>query len=363
MTRNTLPHDSNEYKIWVSDLKQRFNSTQIKAAVAVNTNLLTFYWQLGQEIIERQSKSQWGEGLLKQLSKDLMTEFPDMKGFSYRNLRYIRQWTEFWLSCSQEHSNWQQLVANLTAIPWGHNLAILTKAQSTAEAEFYTQQTLKHGWSRAVLVHQIESKLWQRDGQALSNFAQTLPTPQSELAQQTLKDPYLFDFLTLTTQHTERDLELSLIQHITQFLLELGAGFAYMGRQVPLEVGNKDFFIDLLFYHVNLQCYVVIELKTTSFEPEHAGKLNFYIKAVDELLKKPSDNATIGLLLCKEKDQVIAEWALSDINKPIGISEYQLTQELPAELQSKLPTIAQIEAELEADVKQQRGNDNNEKGT
>jgi predicted nuclease of restriction endonuclease-like (RecB) superfamily len=225
----------------------------------------------------------------------------------------------------------------------------MSKSQSHDEASYYVAKTQKHGWSRSVLVHQMESGLWQREGKALSNFEQTLLSPQSDLARQTLKDPYIFDFLALTDEYNERELEQGLVNHITQFLLELGAGFAYVGKQVPIQVGERDFFLDLLFYHTQLHCYVVIELKAISFEPEHAGKLNFYIKAVDELLRKDGDQPTIGILLCKDKDRLVAEYALSDIQKPIGVSEYQLTQSLPENLQSKLPSIEDIENELGGD--------------
>lgn len=347
MATNLPIYQQPEYRTWLVDLKSRFSAAQVKASVSVNTALLDFYWALGKDIHQKQANSHWGSGLIVQLSQDLRLEFPDIKGFSKRNLEQIRRWYRFY---AVEHSIAQQAVAQLQLIPWGHNLVIISKSGSLEEALFYVQMSRQHSWSRAVLTHQIESGLWQREGKAVTNFSQVLPASQSELAQQTLKDPYLFDFISLTKDYTEREIELALVEHITHFLLELGAGFAYMGRQVPLQVSNQEFFLDLLFYHVNLQCYVVIELKTTAFSPEHAGQLNFYIKAVDELMKKPADNPTIGLLLCKEKDQLIAEWALSGIHKPIGVSEYQLTKRLPAELQSKLPTVEQIESELEADL-------------
>ena len=337
-----LNHNS-DYKRWLKDLKQKVQQTQIKAAVQVNTTLLTFYWELGADIVQRQSTANWGDGFLKQLSKDLMKEFPDIKGFSLSNIKYIRQWYEFYRDDAEKS---QQLVGQLTRIPWGHNLKIISKCQSVPEAVFYVQNTLEQGWSRNVLTHQIESGLWQREGTALSNFSATLPAVQSDLAQQTLKDPYVFDFLTLTKSYNEKELEQGLIEHITQFLLELGAGFAYMGKQVKLQVGTRDFYIDLLFYHARLHCYVVIELKAGDFEPEHAGKLNFYIKAVDEQLRKEGDAPTIGILLCKNKDKLVAEYALSDIQKPIGVSEYQLTQSLPENLQSQLPSVEEIEQEL-----------------
>jgi len=321
-----------EYKAWLTTLKQQFQQTQLKAAVKVNTALLEFYWSLGSEIIEQQKNSIWGAGFLVQLSKDLIAEFPDVKGFSLSNIKYMRQWVLFY---TREGAIGQQLVGQLTQIPWGHNLKIISKCQNTTEALYYIQNTLQHGWSRNVLTHQMESGLWQREGQALTNFEQTLPPAQSDLAQQTLKDPYVFDFLALTEQHNERELEQGLVKHITHFLLELGAGFAYMGKQYPLQVGERDFYIDLLFYHTRLRCYVVVELKTGDFEPEHAGKLNFYIKAVDEGLRKTGDEPTIGILLCKNKDKLVAEYALSDIQKPMGVSEYQLTQSLPENLKAK----------------------------
>jgi len=338
---------NNEYKHWLKDLKQKVLQSQLKAVVKVNGALLEFYWELGEEIVHRQAQARWGDGFLKQLSQDLMAEFPEMKGFSKRNLEQIRKWYQFWSSASEIA---QQPVAQLWQIPWGHNLKIIAKCQSVEEAVYYVQNTMDNGWSRSVLTHQIESGLWQRKGKAISNFNETLPAPQSDLAQQALKDPYVFDFLTLSKQHSERELEQGLIEHITHFLLELGAGFAYMGKQYPIQVGERDFFIDLLFYHAQLHCYVVIELKIGDFEPEHAGKLNFYIKAIDEQLRKEADQPTIGILLCKNKDRLVAEYALSDIQKPIGVSEYQLTQSLPKNLQSKLPSIEEIENELAGEL-------------
>ncbi|WP_252177108.1 PDDEXK nuclease domain-containing protein [Endozoicomonas sp. 4G] len=332
-----------EYKNWLKTLKQKVLSTQLKAAVQVNSTLLAFYWELGEDIVRRQAQANWGEGFLKQLSKDLMSDFPEMKGFSRRNLELIRQWYTFW---SDDGAIAQQPVAQLTQIPWGHNQLIINKCKSKQEALYYVQNTIKHGWSRSVLTHQIESGLWQREGQAVSNFSATLPAVQSDMAQQTLKDPYVFDFLALTQNYNERELEKGLTEHITQFLLELGAGFSYMGKQFHIQVGQRDFFIDLLFYHVRLHCYVVVELKTVDFEPEHAGKLNFYIRAVDEQLRKEGDTPTIGILLCKNKDKLVAEYSLSDMQKPIGVSEYQLTQSLPENLQSQLPSVEDIEQEL-----------------
>jgi len=341
-----------EYRDWLVDIKRRAQSAQLKAATAVNTALLEFYWSLGADIAEKQKNATWGSGFLKQLSKDLMAEFTDMKGFSYRNLAAIKKWYLFY---SQEDAKVkqpasllrQQPVAELVQIPWWHNVVIIQKCNSVEQALFYVRKTIENNWSRSVLIHQIEIDLLARSGKAITNFDKTLPAPQSDLAREIIKDPYNFDFLTLTEDFTEWELEKGLIKHITRFLMELGAGFAYVGKQVPLQVGERDFFLDLLFYHTRLHCYVVIELKVSEFEPEHAGKLNFYIKAVDEQLRRDGDMPTIGILLCKGNDRVVAEYALSDIHKPMGVSEYELVRSLPDELRSSLPTIEQIEAELQ----------------
>ena len=326
---------SSDYRQWLQQLKSQFQHTQQNAVRAVNTEMLKFYWQLGEQIVEQQQNYAWGDGFLKQLSHDLMMEFPEMKGFSKRNLEYIRRWYLFW---SKDMSIAQQVVAQLGQIPWGHHTTILDKCKDIEIAKFYLQSSLQYGWSRAVLTHQIESQLWQRQGSSIDNFVNTLPTVQSDLAKQTLKDPYSFDFLSLSPEHNERQLEQGLIENITQFLLELGTGFAYVGKQVPLQVGQRDFYLDLLFYHTKLHCYVVIELKVVEFEPEHIGKLNFYIKAVDEQIKTEYDQPTIGLLLCKSKDHLVAQYALSDVNKPIGVSAYELGK--------MLPSVEQLENEL-----------------
>lgn len=346
-------HTSPGYIQWLSDLKAKVRTARIKTAVTVNRELLLFYWELGAEIVSKQAQSNWGDGFLKQLSKDLMAEFLDIKGFSRSNIKYIKQWYLFYTQSDSGGPIGQQLVGQLqlpeeivTHIPWGHNIAIVTKCKNRDEALYYVRATITHNWSRAVLIHQMETGLYHREGKAVSNFVETLPAPQSDLAQQTLKDPYVFDFMALSADYNERDLENKLVEHITHFLLELGAGFAYLGKQVPVQVGERAFFIDLLFYHTRLHCYVVVELKTVDFEPEHAGKLNFYIKAVDEQLLQKGDEPTIGILLCKGRDRLVAEYALSDIHKPIGVSEYQLTQSLPDNLKSSLPSIEEIEAEL-----------------
>lgn len=353
-----------EYRDWLKEIKQRLRQAQVKAAVQVNSALLTFYWELGADIVERQQTARWGSGFLKQLSVDLMAEFPDMKGFSLRNLEQIRRWYLFYAEgitncatgcgtiakqpATQLADNLIQshLVTKLVSIPWWHNVVIVSKCKDVTEALYYVNQTIEHNWSRNVLIHQMESGLYEREGKAVTNFAATLPAPQSDLAQQLIKDPYNFDFLTLTKEYNERELEKALTDHITKFLLELGAGFAYVGRQKGLQVGERDFFLDLLFYHTKLHCYVVIELKTGEFEPEYAGKLNFYLKAVDEQLRGDRDEPTIGILLCKTRDRVVVEYALSDIHKPMGVSEYQLTRALPDNLKPSLPSIEELEAEF-----------------
>lgn len=335
------PIKTDDYRTFIQDVKLRIQTAQIKAAVAVNEELLHLYWDLAERIVVKQHESAWGDGFLGQMSRDLQTEFPEMKGFSVRNLKYMRQWFRFW---SAEPSIGQQLVAQ---IPWGHNLVIISKIKSVDQAVFYVQKTIQNNWSRAVLTHHVESGLYQRDGKAITNFQATLPAPQSDLARQTIKDPYHFDFLTLREKHDEQELEEALVNHVTRFLLELGAGFSYIGRQYRLEVAGDEFLIDLLFYHVRLHCYVVVELKAVKFKPEFAGKLNFYVSAVDGTLKTDQDNPTIGILICKSKNDTVVEYALKDIHKPIGVSEYIITQNLPDELKSSLPSIEEIEAELE----------------
>ena len=341
------------YYSWLKELKHKVRLVQIKAAVKVNSELLQFYWELGQDIVDKQRNAKWGDGFLKQLSIDLSSEFPDMKGFSLSNLKYIKQWYLFY---SQEIGKSQQAVgqkpiakqavSQLVQIPWGHNIAIISKCKNLDEALFYIQKTIQNNWSRSVLTHHIESDLFKREGKAITNFKATLPEPQSDLARETLKDPYNFDFLTLTEKYNEKELENALINHVTKFLLELGAGFSYIGQQYKLEVSGDEFFIDLLFYHVKLHCYVVVELKAVKFKPEFAGKLNFYVSAVDGILKSEQDNTSIGILICKSKNDTVVEYALKDVHKPIGVSEYIITKNLPDEFKSSLPSIEDIEAEL-----------------
>lgn len=336
------------YTTWLSELKQRIHQAQQRATLAVNRELVLLYWQIGQDILKRQSSEGWGSKVVATLARDLRQAFPDMQGFSPRNLNYMRAFAEAWPE--------QEFVqAVLAQLPWYHQLALLDKLQSREEREWYVAQAIEHGWSRNVLVMQIESGLRLRTGTAITNFSQRLPKAQSDLARESLKDPYRLDFLGLGKEAQERAIEDALVKHVTQFLMELGAGFAFVGRQVHVEVGEKDFYLDLLFYHLKLRCYVVVELKAGEFQPEYAGKLNFYLSAVDSTLKHPSDNPSLGLLLCKSRDKVVAEYALRDMNKPIGVAEYQLVQALPTELQTDLPRIEDIERELQETDEAEQG--------
>lgn len=331
-----LPTD---YGPWLAELKTRIHQAQQRAARSVNRELVLLYWQIGRDILERQGREGWGARVIERLSVDLRNAFPEMKGFSRANLLYMRAFAEAW----PDPQIVQQAVGQL---PWGHNLVLLSKLKTPDLRLAYATRAAEMGWSRAVLVHHIERRLLEREGQATTNFDLRLPPPSSDLAREALKDPYLFDFLGVGDEAGERAIETALVDHITRFLLELGAGFAYVGRQVPLEVGGEDFFIDLLFYHLKLRCYVVIELKATAFKPEHTGQLSFYLSAVDAQMKGEHDAPTIGMLLCKSKNKVVAEYALRNIHQPIGVAEYQLTESLPADLQTSLPSIEAIEQAL-----------------
>lgn len=327
------------YDDFLRDLKERIRSAQVRAALSVNRELVLLYWQLGQDILTRQRQQGWGAKVITKLSKDLRQAFPEMKGFSRTNLLYMRAFAEAYPD--------EQIVQGvLGQITWYHNIALLDKLKSLEERLWYAQKTVEHGWSRNVLVHQIETGLHRRLGAALTNFDRTLPKPQSDLAQQLLKDPYNFDFLSLGEEVQERDLERALVNHIRDFLLELGVGFAFVGSQYHLEIDGDDYYIDLLFYHLRLRCYVVIDLKMKEFQPEYSGKMNFYISAVDDLLRHPDDQPTIGIILCRGKKKTVAEYALRDLNKPIGISTYKLKDSLPQTLQGNLPTLEQLEIEL-----------------
>ncbi|NOQ72422.1 MAG: DUF1016 family protein [Crocinitomix sp.] len=340
---NVESYNAHEYIKWISTLREKIQSAQLKAAVNVNKELLSLYWELGKSISLKISESNWGSSVVEQLAKDLKKEFPNQKGFSRSNLFSMKQWFEFYSTSNNDIEKIQQLVGQ---IPWGHNIAIITKSKSTEEALFYCNKILENNWSRAVLIHQISSDFYNRKGKAINNFSNTLPDLHSELAEETLKDPYKLDFLDLQEKILERDIEAQLVKHITSFLLELGAGFSFVGQQVPVKVGDQDFYIDLLFYHIKLKCYVVIELKAIEFKAEFVGKMNLYLSAVDDSMKSESENPTIGLLLCQSKSEVIAEYALRGMTQPIGIAEYELCKALPKNLKSNLPTIEKIEKEL-----------------
>lgn len=327
------------YADWLAELKVRIHTVQRGAALAVNQELVLLYWEMGKEILHRQQREGWGAKVIGRLSLDLRNAFPDMKGFSRANLMYMRAFAEAW----PDKKIVQQVVGHL---PWGHNLVLLTKLKDRLRRLAYAHRAIQHGWSRSLLEIHIEKLLLEREGKAQTNFDVRVPAPGVELARQSLKDPYLFDFLGIGPEADERAIEGALIQHVTRFLLELGVGFAFVGRQIHLEVGNDDFFIDLLFYHLKLHCYVVIELKAEKFKPEHLGRLGFYLTAVDEQVKAELDAPTIGLLLCKSKNKVVAEYALRNTSHPIGVAEYQLIESLPASLRTNLPSIEQIEREL-----------------
>ncbi len=327
------------YAEWLVELKGRIHNAQQRAALAVNRELVLLYWQIGQDILQRQEREGWGAKVIERLAHDLRAAFPQMKGFSPRNMKYMRAFAQAW-----PDAEFVQQAAAL--LPWGHNLVLLDKLPGPKTRRWYAAKALEHSWSRNVLVMHIESRLLERSGAAVTNFDERLPAPQSDLARESLKDPYRFDFLGLTEEAHEREIEGALVRHVTEFLLELGAGFAFVGQQVLLNVGGDEFFIDLLFYHLKLRCYVVIELKGGAFKPEHLGQLGFYLTAVDRQIKDERDNPTIGLLLCKTKNKVVAEYALGDRGQPMGIAEYRLLESLPAELQTSLPSIEQIENEL-----------------
>jgi Uncharacterized conserved protein len=327
------------YEVLLADLKNRIRAARVHAALSVNRELIQLYWHIGRTILERQDREGWGSKVIDRLADDLRQEFPDMKGLSRANLFYMRAFADAY----PEVSIVQQLVGQL---PWGHNVTLITKIKDPALREWYAGACIENGWSRAVMVAQIETSLHKRQGAAQSNFTHTLPAPQSELAQQILKDPYNFDFLTLHDQAVERDLQKGLLEHLKDFMLELGVGFAFVGNEYHLEVAGDDFYLDLLFYHLKLRCFVVVELKMTEFKPEYAGKINFYLSAVDDLLRHSADNPTIGILLCKSKNRVIVEYSLRDMHKPLGIAEYKLAQSLPDDLKGNLPTIEELEKEL-----------------
>lgn len=353
MTQKTLilPAD---YGDWLANIKQRIAGARQRIALAANAEQIQLYHDLGRVILDRQSRQGWGTKVIDRLSADLRAAFPEMKGLSSRNLHYMRLFAE---TCP-ERQFVQQTAAQIgqqsaDQLPWFHIVTLLTQVHTVDERGWYARQAVEQGWSRDILVSQIRSQLHLRQGAALTNFDRRLPATQAGLAVQILKDPYHFDFLGLGDEAHERDIENALVRHITRFLLELGAGFAFVGRQYRLEVDGEEFFIDLLFYHTRLKCHVVVELKATAFKPEHAGQLNFYLAAVDAQIKAPDDKPTIGLLLCKTKKRLVAEYALSGIDKPMGVAEYQLVRALPEPLDTCLPTIEALEEELSRDFEEE----------
>ncbi len=350
MTKDVLTQD---YGVLLKEIKDQVVSSRYKAALKVNKELILLYHQIGTGILNAQQQHGWGAKVIDQLSKDLRSAFPEMKGFSTRNLKYMRKFAESYPDLEFV----QQVAAQL---PWFHIATIMDQVSHKENQIFYMKKVIEHGWSRSILDMQIETALHRRQGQAITNFKEKLPSPQSDLAHYTLKDPYIFDFLNIGEEAHEREVEKALVHHMEKFLLELGQGFAFIGRQYHLDVGDQDFYIDLLFYHLKLRSFVVLELKDKDFKPEYAGKMNFYLSAVDDLLKHPSDNPSIGLILCKSKNNVLAEYALRDMTKPIGLAEYKLTEALPENLKTNLPTIEELEAELSKDIEKKEGNKNDD---
>jgi len=339
MTTSLPTPQDDGYAALLSELKERIRSARLRAAMAVNQELILLYWSIGRDILARQSAEGWGARVIDRLAADLRRDFPDMTGLSARNLKYMRAFAEAW----PDEPIVQQAVARL---PWGHNVRLLEAVKGPDERLWYARQAVEHGWSRNVLVHQIESGLFARQGNAITNFARTLPAPQSDLAQELIKDPYNFDFLALGPEMSERELERGLLDHLRALILELGKGFAFVGSQYPLEVGGQDYYLDLLFYHLRLRCFVVVELKIEDFKPEFAGKMNFYLSAVDELVRHESDGPTIGIILCKGKNAVVVEYALRDTARPMGVAEYRMSPLLPARLESELPTVQEFAREF-----------------
>ena len=332
-----------DYLVLLERLKNEIRQARLQATVSANVEMLSLYWRIGSIILEQEKQQGWGQKVVMRLVSDLKQEFPNMKSISPRNLRYMKSFA----AAYPDVSILQAVLAKLT---WYHHITLLSKVKDPQERFFYINETAGQGWSRDIMVRQIESEYLHRHGKTVSNFSRALPDPLSDLAQQSIKDPYLFDFLTLADNYRERDLENGLVEHITSFLLELGKGFAFVGRQYPIEVSGREFAMDLLFYHLKLRAYLVIDLKAVEFEPEFVGKLNFYLSAVDDQLRTEHDNPTIGLLICRNRDKLMAEYALRDVNKPIGISEYRLTENLPENLKSTLPTIEEIEERLQQET-------------
>jgi len=339
--RSELPRG---YAETLGEIKQRIQRERLRVVLAANSGMVLLYWDIGRTILDRQVRAGWGAKVIDRLAADLREAFPDMKGFSPRNLKYMRAFAAAW----PERVIVQEPLAQ---IPWYHHIALLEKLDSPAERLWYARQAVEHGWSHNILTLQIQGRAHARRGKALTNFKATLPPGDSDMAAQVFKDPYLFDFLGTADPRREREVEQALVDHIQRFLLELGSGFAFVGRQVPLEVGDEDFQIDLLFYHLKLRCYVVVELKAVPFNPAFVGQLNLYLSAADDLLRHPDDQPTIGLLLCRAKNKVVVEYALRRLKRPIGVAgwETKLVETLPKALKGSLPTVEEIEAELAGD--------------
>ena len=329
------------YPAFLAELKQRIRGARLAAALSVNKELVLLYWSIGRDILGRQSAGGWGAKVIDRLATDLHRAFPDMTGMSARNLKYMRAFAQAWPR--QEFV--QQVVAQL---PWGHNVTLLDTVKGAAEREWYARQAIENGWSRNVLAHQIESGLFARRGRALTNFSRTLPADQSELAQQLVKDPYSFSFLTLAERAQERDLERGLTEHLRALILELGKGFAFVGSQYHVQVAGQDYYLDLLFYHLRLRCFVVFDLKMQGFKPEFTGKMNFYLSVIDDQLRHSSDQPSIGVILCKGRNEVIVEYALRDMSKPMGVAEYELSISLPKRLQRDLPKAEDLAHEVDS---------------
>lgn len=336
---------SEDYKVFLENIKTTIRTAQVRAALAANETLIRLYWEIGKNIVAKQEALGWGASVVEQLAIDLKREFPDASGYSRTNIFYFQRFYQYYKDASEKV---QQLVVQ---IPWGHNILIFRKIKDLKAAEFYLLSTIENGWSRNILDLQIDTQLHERQGKAITNFSRTLPSPQSELAEQTLKDPYIFSFLSLEKEAHELDMERQLVKHVVDLLLEMGAGFAFIGRQYSLEIGAKTYALDLLFYNYKLRCFFVVDLKMEAFKPEFAGKMNFYLSGVDDLLKSAEDKPSIGLVLCRSKDHIEVEYALRDLNKPIGVSEFQLTNVLPANLRSSLPTVEDLERELNERLK------------
>lgn len=335
--------NNTEFKKWIQQLKSTVAATRNTIAFSLNSQVLALYWEIGKQIAEKQNKSAWGSCLVETVANELHVNFPEIKGFSRRNVYAMVQWYKFYAT------KYQFVPRGVAQIPWGHNRLIISKISSIDEAEYYCRKTIENNWDRDTLELQIKADLFRTEGCIANNFAITLPQTQSLLAEQTFKDPYNFDFLGLENDALEKAIEDELVKHITAFLLEMGKGFAFLGRQYKIEIGETDYFIDMLFYHVELRCYIVIELKAGKFKPEYAGKLNYYLSAIDTQLRKDGDNHTIGIILCKMKNKIDVEYALRDIQKSMGISEYHLTNAIPENIKPQLPTVEELEEKLKDD--------------